>query len=60
MEKQSENQQRLKELLAKSPNEISHEEMMFVLEHMNLEDIFAQAVKRNNEKFINLSDEQKN
>ena len=56
----NETQQKLKELLAKSPSEITHEEMMFVLEHMNLEDIFAQAVKRNNEKFINLSDEQKN
>lgn len=50
----------LEELLKKSPSDITKDELDFILEHMNLEDIFAQAVKRNNERFIDLKDEQKN
>ena len=50
----------LDELLRKSPADITHEEMMFVLENMDLESLFNAAAKRQNEKIINLSDEQKN
>jgi hypothetical protein len=50
----------LEELLKKSPADITHEEMMFVLENMDLQSLFNAAAKRQNEKIINLSDEQKN
>ncbi len=50
----------LDELLRKSPNEITHEEMMFVLENMDLESLFNAAIQKHNETIINLSDEQKN
>ena len=38
----------LEELLKKSPTEITHEEMLFVLENMNLEAITAAAMDRQN------------
>ena len=38
----------LDELLRKSPMEITHEEMMFVLENMNMEAILQAAAERNN------------
>jgi hypothetical protein len=38
----------LEELLKKSPTEITHDEMMFVLENMNLEAITAAAMERQN------------
>lgn len=38
----------LEELLKKSPMEITHDEMMFVLENMNLEAITAAAMERQN------------
>lgn len=41
-------QYNLEELLKKSPMEITHEEMMFVLENMNLEAITAAAMEKNN------------
>lgn len=50
----------LDELLRKSPNEITHDEMMFVLENMDLESLFNAAIQKQNETIINLSDEQKN
>jgi hypothetical protein len=50
----------LDELLRKSPNEITHEEMMFVLENMDLESLFNAAIQKQNETITNLSDEQKN
>jgi acetyl/propionyl-CoA carboxylase alpha subunit len=53
-------QSKLDTLLKKSPAEISHEEMMFVLDNMDLQSLFNAAAKRQNEKIINLSDEQKN
>ncbi len=54
------NKEKLERLLKKSPSEITHEEMMFVLENMNMEALFQQAIQKQNEKFINLTDEQKN
>lgn len=38
----------LEELLRKSPMDITHDEMMFVLENMNLEAITAAAMERQN------------
>ena len=50
----------LDELLKKSPADITHEEMMFVLENMDLESLFNAAIKRQNEQITDLTDEQKN
>jgi hypothetical protein len=50
----------LDELLKKSPAEITHDEMMYVLENMDMQSLLDAAVKRQNEKFINITDEQKN
>jgi acetyl/propionyl-CoA carboxylase alpha subunit len=44
----AEMQQKLDELLKKSPMEIKHDEIMFVLENMNLESITAAAMERQN------------
>ena len=38
----------LEELFRKSPMEITHEEMMFVLENMNMEAILQAAAERQN------------
>jgi len=53
----------LQELLKKSPTEITHDEMMFVLENMNMEALFEAAVNKTNKEFIDSvkpEDEQKN
>ena len=53
----------LQELLRKSPTEITHEEMMFVLENMSIEDLVKAAVEKKNQEFIEsveIKDEQKN
>ncbi len=47
MEKENK-QYNLEELLKKSPMEITHDEMMFVLENMNLEAITAAAMEKQN------------
>jgi len=38
----------LDELLKKSPMEITHDEMMFVLENMNMESLLQAAAERQN------------
>jgi len=38
----------LDELLRKSPMEITHDEMMFVLENMNMESLLQAAAERQN------------
>ena len=38
----------LEELLKKSPMDITHDEMMFVLENMDIESITAAAMERQN------------
>jgi hypothetical protein len=50
----------LEELLKKSPADITHDEMMFVLENMDMQSLFDAAIKRQNESITNLTDEQKN
>ena len=57
------NQEKLNRLLKKSPSEITHEEMMFVLDNMDMESIFKAAVERTNKEFIDSvkpNDEQQN
>ena len=53
-------QEKLDTLLKKSPADIKHDEMMFVLENMDLESLFNAAAKRQNEQITDLTDEQKN
>jgi hypothetical protein len=50
----------LEELLKKTTSEITHDEFMFVLENMDLPSLLNAATKRQNEKIINLTNEQKN
>jgi hypothetical protein len=50
----------LDELLRKSPSDITHDEMMYVLENMDLEALFNAAAKRQNEQIIKITNEQKN
>lgn len=38
----------LEELLRKSPTDVTHDELMFILENMNLEAITAAAMERQN------------
>lgn len=45
-------QEKLNRLLKKSPSEITHDEMMFVLDNMDMESIFAAAVEKTNKEFI--------
>jgi hypothetical protein len=47
-------------LLKKSPADITHDEMMYVLENMDMQSLLDAAIKRQNESIINLTDEQKN
>jgi hypothetical protein len=47
-------------LLKKSPADITHEEMLFVLENMDMQSLIDAATKKQNELITNLNDEQKN
>lgn len=47
----------LEELLRKSPMEITHEEMMFVLENMSMEALVQAAAEKNNLKAKKSSEE---
>ena len=48
MKQKKQKEYNLEELLKKSPLEITKEEMMFVLDNMNLEEITAAAMEKNN------------
>jgi hypothetical protein len=48
MKEKKDKEYNLEELLKKSPMEITQDEMMFVLDNMNLEEITAAAMERNN------------
>ena len=48
MKEKKDKQYNLEELLKKSPMEITQDEMMFVLDNMNLEEITAAAMEKNN------------
>ena len=48
MKEKKDKQYNLEELLRKSPMDITHDEMMFVLDNMNLEAITAAAMEKQN------------
>lgn len=48
MKEKKDKQYNLEELLKKSPMEITKEEMMFVLDNMNIGEITAAAMEKNN------------
>ncbi len=50
----------LEELLKKSPAEITHDEMLFVLENMDLQSLINAAAEQHNKQITNLTNEQKN
>ena len=50
----------LEELLKKSPAEITHDEMLFVLENMDLQSLINAAAEQHNKQITDLTDEQKN
>ena len=50
----------LDELLKKSPSDITHDEMMFVLENMDLQSLINAAAEKHNKQITDLTDEQKN
>jgi len=53
----------LEELLKKSPMEITHDEMMFVLENMDMDSLLKAAADRQNQQFVEIikpKDEQNN
>lgn len=53
----------LEELLKKSTSEITHEEMMFVLENMDMDSLLKAAADRQNQQFVEIikpKDEQNN
>lgn len=49
----------LQELLKKSPAEITHDEMMFVLENMDMASLFEAAVNKTNKDIASLFEEPK-
>jgi hypothetical protein len=50
----------LDELLKKSPADITHDEMMFVLENMDMQSLIDAATEKINTQIINVNDVQKN
>jgi len=50
-------QYNLEELLRKSPMDITHDEMMFVLENMNMESLLQAAAEKQNLKIKKGSEE---
>lgn len=57
---QAQSKLKLEELLRKSTSDITHDEMMFVLENMDLQSLFSAATKKQNDIIIKLNDEQRN
>jgi hypothetical protein len=50
----------LEELLKKSPADITHDEMLFVLENMDMQALIDAAAEKINTQIINVNDVQKN
>ena len=50
----------LEELLKKSPTDITHDEMLFVLENMDMQALIDAASEKINTQIINVNDVQKN
>jgi acetyl/propionyl-CoA carboxylase alpha subunit len=56
----AEMQKHLDMLLKKSPADITHEEMLFVLENMDMQSLINAAAEKQNQQIINLNNEQQN
>jgi len=56
----AEMQEKLDTLLKKSTSEITHEEMLFVLENMDMQSLIDAAAEKQNQSIINLNNEQQN
>lgn len=54
------NKEKLERLLKKSTSEITHEEMLFVIEHMDMQALIDAATEKLNTQTINVNDIQKN
>jgi hypothetical protein len=54
------NKEKLERLLKKSTSEITHEEMLFVLENMDMQSLIDAAAEKINTQIINVNDVQKN
>jgi hypothetical protein len=54
------NKEKLERLLKKSTSEITHEEMLFVLENMDMQSLIDAASQKINTQIINVNDVQKN
>jgi len=54
------NKEKLERLLKKSTSEITHEEMLFVLENMDMQSLINAASEKINTQIINVNDVQKN
>ena len=54
------NKEKLERLLKKSPADITHEEMLFVLENMDMQALIDAASEKINTQIINVNDVQKN
>lgn len=55
---QETNKEKLERLLKKSTSEITHEEMLFVLEHMDMQALVDAAAAKQNTQTINVNDVQ--
>ena len=54
------NKEKLERLLKKSTSEITHEEFMFVIEHMDMQSLLDQASERMKNDLVTIKDEQNN
>ena len=54
------NKEKLERLLKKSPADITHDEMLFVLENMDMQALINAASEKINTQIINVNDVQKN
>jgi hypothetical protein len=54
------NKEKLERLLKKSTSDITHEEMLFVLENMDMQSLIDAASEKINTQIINVNDVQKN
>jgi hypothetical protein len=57
---QESKKEKLERLLKKSTSEITHEEMLFVLENMDMQALIDAATEKINTQIINVNDVQKN
>ena len=54
-----ENSERLKELMSKNPKDITREELDFIFDNINLQQLIDTVAEQRNKEIINLTNEQK-